>query len=383
MIRSSAGTAQINQGEFGLDNGKLTVKADLTRGGAISYISKPGDNRSIVNIYDEGRYIQQSYYAGMAVNRKNAGQNAAWSPWPWNPIQVGDSYHNRAQILEYSNTGDTLYVKCIPMLWDMNNQPAQAVMEQWTVLTENVLHVTNKLTCARTDSIYGEGIFDDQELPAVYPISALGNLYSYFGNQPFLNAPVDHPCVVNLASGFWGRYENDTVSENWMAFTDDDLWGIGVYNRACPDFLAGISGTKGGEAGSSSTCYIAPVKKEAFLKNSVYVYDYYLIVGTLNQIRTEIYQIHSLQPVQMPDEENTQTDIWPNPSTGTVNLRTTCLCNKNVTIELFNTRGQRVYSLNTSLQSVLQIDVSSFPKGVYIVKLSDGQNVINRKLVVD
>jgi hypothetical protein len=44
------------------DNGILTVKFDLTRGGAISWISHSGSQRSFVNIADEGRYIQQSYY---------------------------------------------------------------------------------------------------------------------------------------------------------------------------------------------------------------------------------------------------------------------------------------------------------------------------------
>ena len=51
-------------GEMVLDNGSLLVKLDLTRGGAIKYISESGKTRNIVNVHDEGRYIQQSYYAG-------------------------------------------------------------------------------------------------------------------------------------------------------------------------------------------------------------------------------------------------------------------------------------------------------------------------------
>ncbi|MHB8403636.1 MAG: hypothetical protein ACYDCN_16680 [Bacteroidia bacterium] len=111
------------------DNGIIKLKLDLTRGGAISYISSSGSTVNLVNIHDEGRYIQQSYYAGRPVNRQADGQNPSWSPWAWNPIQVGDSYNNRAKILSYWQHGDTLYTKCIPMLWDMNNMPAQAIME--------------------------------------------------------------------------------------------------------------------------------------------------------------------------------------------------------------------------------------------------------------
>jgi hypothetical protein len=61
--------------ELVADNGTLTVKFDLTRGGAISWISLSGSKRSLVNIADEGRYIQQSYYAGKSLDRKADGQS--------------------------------------------------------------------------------------------------------------------------------------------------------------------------------------------------------------------------------------------------------------------------------------------------------------------
>jgi len=287
---------KVDSGDPMIDDGTLTLKLDLTRGGAISYLSLSGSTRSIVNIADEGRYIQQSYYAGQSVDRKADGQSPSWSPWSWNPIQVGDAFRNRAKILDFQKTGNTLYVKCTPMLWDMNNMPAEAEIEQWTTLSGNLLTVRNRLTCHRTDDIYKEGMLDDQELPAVYPISALKNLYSYFGNLPFTGASLTNPATVNLSSGFWGRYINDTVTENWMAYVDDNKWGIGVYNPVCTNFLAGMSGQAGGEATSGSTSYIAPVKKEILNKNSVYEYEYYLIVGTVDEIRSKIYELHASNP---------------------------------------------------------------------------------------
>ncbi|HEU4608108.1 MAG TPA: hypothetical protein VFS31_08370, partial [Chitinophagaceae bacterium] len=73
--------------ELSADNGIIKLKLDLSRGGAISYVSLSGSSRNLVNIHDEGRYIQQSYYAGKPLNRQADGQNPAWSPWRWNPIQ--------------------------------------------------------------------------------------------------------------------------------------------------------------------------------------------------------------------------------------------------------------------------------------------------------
>lgn len=275
--------------ELVADNDTLTVKFDLTRGGAISWISKSGSQRSLVNIADEGRYIQQSYYAGKPLDRKGEGQSPDWSPWAWNPIQVGDAFRNRAKIIDYKQSKDTLYVKCIPMQWDMNNRPAEAEMEQWTFLKGNVLTIRNKLTCHRTDDIYGDSLMRNQELPAVYPISALKNLYTYDGNYPFTNEPYKKLEVKNLASGFWGRYKN--ISENWMAFVDDADFGMLVYNPQCIMFLAGMAGKPDKEASDASTSYIAPIKDEIINKNAVYEYEYYILIGSLSEMRKQIYEI--------------------------------------------------------------------------------------------
>jgi len=276
--------------ELNADNGTIKINLDLTRGGVISYISLSGSDRNLVNIYDEGRYIQQSYYAGKTVDRKAEWQSHDWSPWCWNPIQVGDAFRNRAKILDYKQSGDTLWVKCIPMQWDMNNKPAEAEMEQKTILSGNILQVHCKLVCHRTDTVYGEGVKNGQELPAVYPISALQYLYSYFGKNPFTNDTISNPGVVFLSSGFWGRYPD--VPEHWMAFTDSTKWGMGVYNPLCISFLAGMAGKPGGESKDGSTSYIAPVKEETLNNNSVLEYDYYIIIGTIDEIRAKVYQLN-------------------------------------------------------------------------------------------
>ena len=210
-------------------------------------------------------------------------------------IQVGDAYRNRAQILSFQKNKNELYVKCIPMLWDMNNRPAEAEMEQWTRLEGNVLKVRNRLTCHRTDTLYGDGILSDQELPAVYPVSALNNLYTYTGSLPFTTDKMNQLEVVKLSSGFWGRYKN--VSEHWMAFVDDNLWGMGVYNPKCVNFLAGMAGVPGKEADDGSTSYIAPVKKEVLNMNSVYEYEYYIIIGTIEEIRSKVYELNGKQDI--------------------------------------------------------------------------------------
>lgn len=278
-----------------LRSGKICVKQDLTRGGAIYYISKAKEDRNIVNIYDEGRYIQQSYYAGNSIDRRSEGQADVWSPWTWNPIQVGDYAYNQAEILEQWQRGNTTYVKCIPMQWDMNGVPAEATMEQWTTLKGDVIKVRNRLVCKRTDNIYGEGVECAQEIPAVWLISALKNLYGYFGDKPFVNEPVSSTevkqLIMNDPDHFWGRYTN--VPEHWMAFVDDAKWGIAVYSPTAIGFLAGrYDSFLEGDEHHVASSYIAPVRFESLMKDSVMEYEYYLVIGELDQMREKIYQIH-------------------------------------------------------------------------------------------
>jgi hypothetical protein len=77
-----------------------------------------------------------------------------------------------------------------------------------------------------------------------------------------------------------------------MAFVDDKNFGMAVYNPGCTRFLAGMSGVPGKEAADGSTSYIAPVKKEILFKNSVYEYEYYIMVGSLVEMRDRIYELN-------------------------------------------------------------------------------------------
>ena len=63
-----------------------------------------------------------------------------------------------------------------------------------------------------------------------------------------------------------------------------------------------MSGKPGGEATDSSTSYIAPVKKAMLTKNCVYEYDYYVIIGTLTEIRSTIYKLHKKERQLKPQE---------------------------------------------------------------------------------
>lgn len=281
-----------------ISNDTITLMQDLSRGGCICYISKADTLRNLINVADEGRYVQQSYYAGHRIDRQSEGQSPRWSPWQWNPIQCGNFAGKQARILDYAFNDTMTYVKCVPMLWDMPDHEADATMEQWTVLEGNIIKVKNRLSVYSIPEQYKADCKNTQEIPAVYPISSLKNLYTYYGLKLFKGKKLKKLPVQELnpeKGTFWGDYPN--VPENWMAFVDDSNFGIAVYNPKARGFLAGrYKSDTDGEELSSATSYIAPLCSEVITDNTIYEYDYYLIVDYLDNIRQTVINLFNRDP---------------------------------------------------------------------------------------
>ncbi|HXC37122.1 MAG TPA: hypothetical protein VNV43_14690 [Candidatus Acidoferrales bacterium] len=266
-----------------LDDGVIKIGVDSTKGGSITWLSLSGSSNNIVNSYDLGREVQQSYYAGPKPYDPSNNVNPGWKNWPWNPIQSGDSYGHESVVLAQSNDGRTLYVKCRPMQWALNNVPGQCTLESWITLANNVAIVSNRLVNMRTDTAqHFHGA--DQELPAVYTVGTLSRLISYAGDAPFTGDALTNLADLPPPWQYWN------ATESWAALVDSHNWGLGVYNPGSAWFVGGFAGTPGvGGPHDNPTGYIAPIKYEILDTNIVYTYTYDLIVGTVSQIRDWVY----------------------------------------------------------------------------------------------
>lgn len=268
-----------------LDNGTVRVGVDTALGGSITYLSPSGSTTNLINSYDLGRQVQQSYYSGPAdFHPAGTTQHRSWSPWPWNPIQTGDAFGNRATVLESASTGDTLYVKTRPMQWALQNVPGDCTFEWWIRLEGAAVRVHCRLTSQRTDTTqYGAR---HQELPAVYGVGTLNRIFSYTGTAPFTRGAVSQLPSVGPP---WTQWR---ATENWSALVDAADFGIGVHH---PDAIYTTGGyASSGNAGtggptSFNTGYIAPIHSELLDANLVYEYDFNLILGTLESIRSWVY----------------------------------------------------------------------------------------------
>ena len=288
MLISSMGSAVSGQQTFDaaqikfIDNGtiKLGVSPDL--GGAITYLSKSGGRDNIINNWDWGRQIQMSFFAFPApYSERGQTPQKHWENIGWNPIQAGDDYGNGSRLTEFEKTDTSLYLKCIPMQWPLNNVPGECTYECWIELKDHTVEVRSRLNNARSDQTRYRG--KHQELPAVYTNGDYYRLMTYRGDQPFTGDKISR-IPKKIGSGFpWSYW---LATENWAALVNEQDWGLGIYKPNNFFFIGGFAGKQGtGGTNDSATGYLAPLQTEILDHNIVYEYSYTLILGSLSEIR--------------------------------------------------------------------------------------------------
>jgi hypothetical protein len=268
-----------------LDNGTIRLGVDLTLGGAITWLSRSGSDVNLINSYDWGRQVQMSYYGGpvpFVVGDKRPAKH--WEGLGWNPIQAGDDFGHGSRTIEQRNDGRTIYVKCIPMQWPLDNVPGECTYESWLDLEGAVVHARCRLVNARSDHTPYDG--RGQELPAVYTNGPWHRLITYNGGRPFTN-----DAVTQLEAKPPPQWSMWLATERWTALVNDAGWGLGVWNPACVRFGGGFNGQPGvGGAKDTSCGYIAPHAVEVLDHNITHEYRYDLVLGTVEEIRAHVYR---------------------------------------------------------------------------------------------
>ena len=272
-----------------LDNGVVRLGVDLNLGGTVTYMSASGSTSNLINNFDWGRQIQMSHYAGPVPFAPNGKQPIKrWKDLGWNPVQAGDCCGNRSQVTDHRNVGQTIYVKCIPMQWPLENEPGECEFECWFRLVGPTVQVRCRLTNHRSDKTQYRGRV--QELPALYTNGPWYRLMSYRGERPFTG-----DALSEIPGHFpWGQWQ---ATENWAALVNVEGWGLGIWEPGAYAFFGGFIGTNHvGKTQDLSAGYITPSQIEIVDHNIEYDFSYVLILGKLEAIRKYIYD-HSPKPV--------------------------------------------------------------------------------------
>ena len=255
--------AKADQWEY-LDNGSIRIGVNKSRGACIGFLGDSQTKRNVLNHYDHGRFIQQSYYG----DRDGSDWNG--KPWRYNPIQGGSWRGKDARVLEFKiDKQSGLYAKVEPRHWASGVPCPEAVMEQWIKLNGPVAHIRSKLTYTGKD----QQVARSQEMPAVFVDAVLKQLVY-----------VQQEKLVRRQPG-WPNEPGNT-SEDWVAYVDDKDWGVGILTPGTSKFTCyrfqgnGKSGPRG-----SACSYVAPIRKLRLQKGQTIEYEFYLTIGSLKEIR--------------------------------------------------------------------------------------------------
>ena len=290
--KPAAPTATGNIGSRGedlltLDNGTVKVGIDRAKGAAITWLSWTAYPKNMVNSADPGRLIQQSYYAGLRLDRRSEGQSKSWSPWSWNPIQ-GGGVGSWARVTEFKRLdGATLYGETIPNLWDMPDEPAAALMRQWTGFEPgmpDVVRVRCEFIAQRAHGDrWGPAKLSPQEIPACYFTRNFSTVKSYLGEGQW--RPETQP-----PGPPWGRTQPPL---NIMAVFALDGQGVALFSpTATQPWNFGPHGGGASDDPSAGPCmHVAPLDRVNLGPKSTYRYRYWLVVGTETQLAARLDEL--------------------------------------------------------------------------------------------
>ncbi|MBW6483757.1 MAG: T9SS type A sorting domain-containing protein [Vicingaceae bacterium] len=78
-------------------------------------------------------------------------------------------------------------------------------------------------------------------------------------------------------------------------------------------------------------------------------------------------------------ENNSSISIFPNPTNGIFTISSTEEINE---VEMFNALGKAVYSKKVTSKNIT-INLTPFPKGIYLVQIKTNTNSVTKKIVYE
>ena len=276
-----------------LESSRYKLGIDLQWGGAISYMSDKECNISgvdnLINYYDTGRLVQQSYYGTGAIEGVfEWGSFNGSDRWPYNPVQGGDKGLKSSRLIDIQIEDGRVYIKAQPMDWGKVGYITPSYMENTYVVEDEFVRVDNRFV----DFSGWEHPMNNQEIPAFYTISYLDAFVWYDGAKPWtgdtLSKKDDLP--------FWGNAETSGQcsfrikvpnTETWCAWVNEsDNYGIGLYVPNVDYLKAGrynYNGTK--DPAGSPTNYVAPINQIQLVSFHPLEYSYIMACGSIDEIR--------------------------------------------------------------------------------------------------
>jgi hypothetical protein len=81
--------------------------------------------------------------------------------------------------------------------------------------------------------------------------------------------------------------------------------------------------------------------------------------------------------------EKNNINVYPNPSDGAFTIRQPADGTLQPSIYIYNNLGKLVYKKEKVTQGSEQIDLSAYSKGIYFIKMQDGEKSYSKKMILE
>jgi hypothetical protein len=108
-----------------------------------------------------------------------------------------------------------------------------------------------------------------------------------------------------------------------------------------------------------------------------------LTLSTQNQAQNNVnFTIWDTGTITNLDQliQDFDADIYPNPSTGQLNIK--ALHSNDLTVEIYNLAGKQIFHKNYKSTNQIQLNLTGNTTGIYLVKISNQENTIVKKLIL-
>lgn len=288
----------VNDSKQFIDNGIVRLGVDMERGGSVFSFALSENHTNLLNHFDEGRFVQQSYYGEQDGSKWN-GQN-----WSWNPIQGGGCNGTKAQVKSAEIADSALHIVSVPVHWAYSYLMPELEMEEIITLEGQTAHIhyifrnTGEKATSHPSTTH--------EMPAVFIDAAYPHLKFYQGERPW-----EGEALTDVVPGWPNEYQ--VRSEDWAAYVDAADYGIGVYTPGTLNMTTYRYGSGNSTGPKGSDCsYFAPLRRFAITKGMTVEYDVYMTIGHIRDIRSRFYTIHEeLFPRWREEQQEASTRLEP------------------------------------------------------------------------
>lgn len=264
-----------------IDNGQVRLGIKKTSGAGIAWFSRSDSKENLLDHFDHGRLVQQSYYG------KVDGSMWDKQPWRWNPVQGGDYTNHPSEVLELTHDATTLHARIRPRNWAGGQLLSGCEMEQHIRLEGSVAIIKFGFRYTGTE-VHPSA---HQEVPATFINPAYGTMVIYQGDQPWTDAP------LTKSQPGWPN-ESRTIPEGWAAWVNERNTGVGLYAPVAGELTCYRYGASPAAAGACS--YFAPLVKFAIAPGLHFEYEAALALGTPEEIRSSFKKLRDMLKATLP-----------------------------------------------------------------------------------